>query len=236
MQLTIRDAARCLGVHEDLLHRWVRRGELPAVLVNDQYRLNRVELLEWAAAHKMPVSAEILEEPGSTAPAQRIVEAVRAGGVHYALRGTDTASILRSVVAVLPLPADADRDLVYQMLLARERLGSTALGNGIAIPHPRSPIVAHLERPAVSICFPEQPLPFSGGAGKPVHTLCVLISPSVKAHLRLLASLAAVLRDPALPARLEARARPEEILAEIERVERALARQRADRLERSDRA
>jgi PTS system nitrogen regulatory IIA component len=235
MQLTIRDAARCLGVREDLLHRWVKRGELPAVLVNDQYRLNRVELLEWAAAHKMPVSAEILEEPGSTAPAQRIAEAVRTGGIHYALAGTDTASILRSVVAVLPLPADADRELVYQMLLAREKLGSTAAGNGIAIPHPRSPIVAHLERPAVSICFPERPLPFSG-AGKPVHTLCVLTSPSVKAHLRLLASLAAVLRDPALPARLEARARPEEILGEIDRVERALARQRAENLARSDRA
>ncbi len=234
MQLTIRDAARCLGVREDLLRRWVERGELPAVLVNDQYRLNRVELLEWAAAHKMPVTAEILEEPGSTAPAQRIAEAVRAGGIHYGLAGADTASILRSVVAVLPLPADADRELVYQMLLAREKLGSTALGNGVAIPHPRSPIVAHLERPAVSVCFPERPIAFGGAT--PVHTLCVLTSPSVKSHLRLLASLAAVLRDPALPARLEARARPAEILEEIERVERELARQRAERLARSDRA
>ncbi len=236
MQLTLRDAARCLGVREDLLHRWVKRGELPAVLVNDQYRLNRVELLEWAAAHKMPVSAEILEEPGSTAPAQRVAEAVRAGGVHYGLAGTDLASILRSVAAVLPLPPDADRELVYRMLLARETLGSTALGSGIAIPHPRGPIVAHLEKPAVSICFPERPLAFAGGEARPVHTLCVLVSPSVKSHLRLLASLAAVLRDPALPARLEARARPEEILAEIERIERELARQRAEDLARSDRA
>ena len=235
MQLTVRDAARYLGVPDDTILRWVKRGELPAVLVNDQYRINRIDLLEWGAARKMPVSAEILEEPGATAPAQRIADAVRAGGIHYALAGTDAASILRSVAAVLPLPPDADRELVYQMLMAREKLGSTALDNGIAIPHPRSPIVAHLEKPAVSICFPERPLVFSGGGGKPVHTLCVLMSPSVKAHLRLLASLAAVLRDPALPARLEARARPEEILVEIERVERALARLRAEALARSDR-
>ncbi len=235
MQLTVRDAARYLGVPDDTILRWVKRGELPAVLVNDQYRLNRVELLEWAAAKKMAVSAEILEEPGATAPAQRIADAVRAGGIHYRLPGTDAASILRAVAAVLPLPADADRELIYQMLLAREKLGSTALGNGIAIPHPRSPIVAHLERPTVSICFPERPLALSGEGGKPVHTLCVLASPSVKAHLRLLASLAAVLRDPALPACLEARAGPEEILAEIERVERTLARQRAEGLARSDR-
>ena len=232
MQLTIRDAARLLAVSEDALARWVKRGELPAVLVDDQYRLNRVDLLEWAAARKMPVSAEILEEPGPAAPAQRLADAVRAGGIHYRLAGSDAASVLRSAVAVLPLPPGADRELVYEMLLARERLGSTALGNGIAIPHPRSPIVAAVDRAAASICFPERPL--DTGAGPPVHTLVVLTCPSVRAHLRLLASLAAVLRDPAVPARLEARARPEEILAEIGRVEAALATQRAAALARSD--
>src|SRR5512136_3449025 len=64
MQLTVRDAARLLGVTEQVLERWVRRGELPAQLVDDRYRFNRVELLEWAAQRKMLVSAEILEEPG----------------------------------------------------------------------------------------------------------------------------------------------------------------------------
>ena len=46
MQLTVRDAARFLGVSEDTPYRWVRRGELPAQPVNDQCRFNRVELLE----------------------------------------------------------------------------------------------------------------------------------------------------------------------------------------------
>ncbi len=237
MQLTVRDAARYLGVSEDTLYRWVERGELPAVRVHDRYRFNRVELLEWAASRKIPVSPEILEEPGSHAPAlPRLADAVRAGGVHHDLAGDDTPSLLRSVVAVIPVPPGTDRDFLYQMLLARERLGSTALGGSIAIPHPRDPIVLRVPKATVSICFPRKPVDLGAADGQPVHTLFVLVTPSVRAHLHLLASVAAVARDPALPPKLAARAPAAEILAEVERVEADLARRREEGLARSDRA
>ncbi len=236
MQLTVRDAARYLGVNEETLRRWVDRGELPAVVVHDQYRFNRVELLEWAASRKIPVSPEILEEPGAAGPPPpRLAEAVRAGGIHYGLAGDDKASLIRSVVDVLPLPPGTDREFLYEMLLARERLGSTALGRGIAIPHPRDPLVVRLERPTASICFPERPLPFGAADGAPVHTLVVLLTPSVRTHLHLLAALATALRDPELPALLEPRAPADRILAALERVEADLARRRAEGLARSDR-
>ncbi len=237
MQLTVRDAARYLGVTESTLTRWVERGELPAALVNDQYRFNRVELLEWAAQRKIPVAPEILEEPGAQAGLMpRLSDAVRAGGIHYGVRGTDTEGILRAVVALLPTPPGVDHEFLYQMLLARERLGSTGLGNGIAIPHPRDPIVLRVARPTVTVCFLEKPADFAALDQKPVHTLFVMVTPSVRMHLHLLAVLATVLRDPAVPPKLAARAPSQEILAEIERVEAAQARQRAEGLARSDRA
>jgi len=235
MQLTVRDAARFLGVSEDTLYRWVRRGELPSQQVNDQYRFNRVELLEWAAQRKIPVSAEILEEPGHAPRGlPPLSEAVRAGGVHYGIRGEDKEGVLRAVVDVLPVPPGFDRDFLYQMLLARERLGSTGLGNGIAIPHPRDPIVLHVDRPAVALCLLEKPIDFEALDRRPVHTLCLIVAPSTRAHLQLLAVLAAVLRDPAVPAKLAARAPREEILAEIERVEGGMAKARAEGVARSD--
>lgn len=235
MQLTVRDAARFLGVPENTLYRWVQQGELPAQQVNDQYRFNRVELLEWAAQRKIPVSAEILEEPGRAPRGlPPLSEAVRAGGIHYGIRGADKEGILRAVVEVLPVPPGFDRDFLLQMLLARERLGSTGLGNGIAIPHPRDPIVLHLDRPAVAICLLEKPVDFEALDKKPVHTLCLIVAPSTRAHLHLLAVLAAVLRDPAVPTKLAARAPREQVLAEIERVEAALAKARADATARGD--
>jgi nitrogen PTS system EIIA component len=63
MQLTVRDAAKLLSVSEKTVYRWINQGDLPAYRVNEQYRFNRAELLEWATARKINVSVEIFEEP-----------------------------------------------------------------------------------------------------------------------------------------------------------------------------
>ena len=83
-----------------------------------------------------------------------------------------------------------------------------------------------VDQPAVAIYLPDPPVDF--GDGPPVHTLCLLVSPSTRLHLHLLAAVATALRDPAVAAKLAARAPDEEILAEIERVE-ASARPRPGR-------
>jgi PTS system nitrogen regulatory IIA component len=235
MQLTVRDAARLLGVSEQVLERWVRKGELPAQLVDDRYRFNRIELLEWAAQRKMPVSPEILEEPGLTPRSlPALSQALRAGGIHRGLSGKDRDGLLRQMVERLPAPAAVDREFLFQMIRAREHLGSTSLGNGIAIPHPREPIVLRVDRPAVAIYLPDRPVEFGDPSGRPVHTLCLLVCPSTRLHLHLLAALAAALRDPAVAEKLAIRAPDAEILAEIERVEGAAARQRAEGVARGD--
>ncbi len=233
MQLTIRDAARLLGVTEQVLERWVRRGELPAQLVDDRYRFNRIELLEWAAQRKIPVSAEILEEPGLASHGlPPLSQAIRAGGIHRNLPATGKEDLLRAMVDRLPAPPGFDREFLYGMVLAREHLGSTSLGNGIAIPHPREPIVLRVDEPAVGIFLPDAPVDFGGGP--PVHTLCLLVSPSTRAHLHGLASLASVLRDPGVAGLLAARAPDAAILAAVEGVERAIAAARAAGAARGD--
>ena len=82
MQLTARDAARLLGVSEATLEKWLKGGELPATRVNDQYRLNRIDLLEFAATRNMGISAELLAELEQT-QLPSLADAIRAGGVHH---------------------------------------------------------------------------------------------------------------------------------------------------------
>jgi len=48
MQLTVRDVAKLLAVNEKTVYRWVQQSSLPGYRVNNQYRFNRAELLEWA--------------------------------------------------------------------------------------------------------------------------------------------------------------------------------------------
>jgi PTS system nitrogen regulatory IIA component len=226
MQLTARDAARLLGVPEATLERWLRSGELAATRVNEQYRFNKIDLLEFATARNLEISPQLLAEVEQPA-LPSLAEAIRAGGVHRGVSGTDKASILRSVVDRLPLEAPADRDLLHRVLLAREALGSTGFGNGIAIPHPRNPIVLRIPKPEVAICYLEHPIDFEALDGKPVHTLVTLVSPSTRTHLHLLAVVAAALKDRAVLAKLQAKAGADELLPEITRVEATLDARRS---------
>lgn len=219
-KLSVRDAAAFLNASEKSIYRWIKQGVLPAYRINDQYRINRAELLEWATARKMHVSPEIFEEPESEdVPPPSLAEALRAGGIHYRVGGADKASALRAVVDTLNLPEDVDREFLYQVLLAREALGSTGVGEGIAIPHVRNPIVLHLSRPIVTLCFLENAVDFDALDGQPVTTLFTLVSPTVRAHLHLLSRLAFALRHPKFRASIESQASREEIYESLQAAE-----------------
>jgi PTS system nitrogen regulatory IIA component len=222
-KLTVREAAALLGASEKSIYRWIKQGLLPAYRIDDQYRINRAELLEWATARKLHVSPEIFAEPESedVAPPS-LEEALRAGGIHYRVAGRDKASVLRAVVDAMKLPDDLDPEFLYQVLLAREALGSTAIGDGIAIPHVRNPIVLHLARPIVTLCFLEHPVDFGALDGQSVSTLFTLISPTVRAHLHLLSRLAFTLRLPRFKAAIRAQPAPDEIFAALRAAEAEL--------------
>jgi PTS system nitrogen regulatory IIA component len=223
MQLTVRDVSKLLNVSEKTIYRWVNQGMLPAYRVNEQYRFNRAELLEWATSRKMNVSSEIFSEPeSSAAPLPSLVEALQAGGIFYRIGGTDKESVLRAVVEILHLPEEVDRDFLLRVLLAREALESTGIGDGIAIPHVRNPVVLHVSRPMITLCFLEHAVDFAALDGKPVNIVFSLISPTVRAHLRLLSRLSFALQDPEFKAVVTRQGSREEILTEARRVESAL--------------
>lgn len=222
MQLGVRDVARILNVSEKSIYRWIQSGQLPAYRVNDQYRFNRAELLEWATVRKINVSAEIFREPDATPDLlPDLGESIEAGGIFYRMEGHDKESALRSVVNVMKLPPDMDRELLLRVLLARESMASTGVGEGIAIPHVRNPIVLSVNRPAICLCFLEKPVEFDAIDGRPVHTLFTLVSPTVRIHLYLLSRIAQALRTPVFKEVVLRQAAREEILAAARAVQPA---------------
>jgi len=153
--------------------------------------------------------------------------ALLAGGIAYRLVATDVKSALRAVVEAMRLPEEVDREQLLQVLLAREALASTAIGDGVAIPHVRNPIVLHVSRPAITLCFLEHPVDFGALDGKPVHCLFTMVSPTVRAHLTLLSRLAFAMRDPGFQDVIRRQALRDQILTELRRVEASLAQIRA---------
>lgn len=223
MQLSVKDTAGLLNVSEKTIYRWIKQEAIPSYRINEQIRFNRAELLEWATSRRIQVSPDIFAEEDpvkSTLPS--LSDALKAGGVAYRLGGTDRSTVLHSVVDVLKLPEEVNRDFLYQVLLARETLGSTGIGHGIAIPHVRNPVVLHVSKPTVTLCFLEHPIDFQAIDGELVGTLFTIISPSVRAHLHLLARLCFVLNDQIFKEAVRRQASRDELMEALSRAESAI--------------
>jgi PTS system nitrogen regulatory IIA component len=227
MKVNVRQAAKLLSVSESEIYRWVDSGELPCLLVKHQPLFGRAELLEWATARRLPVSLELFENGDEEAIGLRLADTLERGGVHHDVPGNDRASVLRAIVERLPMPAEDDRDLLLQIFLARESMGSSAIGDGIAIPHVRSPLVFPGTSGLAMLSYLASPVPFDAVDGKPVHTLFTLLSPTIRGHLQLLSRLSAALLDPGFKGAVLRRAGCAEIVAEARRVEAALAEKHA---------
>jgi len=220
MQLSIRDITKLLNVAEGTVSRWIKQRGLPAQRVGGQYRVNRAELLEWATANQLRVSLELFDHlEGDSESVPSLAEALGIGGIHYGLQDSDKNRALRALVQILPLPDGIDRELLLRLFLAREASASTAIGDGIAIPHVRNPIVLHVARPAVTLAFLSQPVDFGALDRKPVHVLFSIISPTNRIHLQLLSRLSFALHDGKLRETVARQAAREEILQEVRRVE-----------------
>ena len=223
MQLTVKNVAKLLNVNERTIYRWLKKGDLPAYQVGNQYRFNRSELLEWVTSNKINVSMDLFQEPDDGQVFKHsLAKALTFGGIYYRTDGKDKKSAMRSVVELMKFPVEVDREFLLQVLLAREAMASTAVGEGIAIPHVRNPIVLHITEPVVSVCFLEKPIDFNSLDGKLVNCLFTLISPTVKTHLYLLSRLAHALRDEAFRTVIKNQGSRDEIFSEIDRIESGL--------------
>jgi PTS system nitrogen regulatory IIA component len=126
------------------------------------------------------------------------------------LQGIDKASILKelSMVLVKPCKASSEEELL-QVLLDREKLGSTGIGEGIAIPHGR---LKKLKKFFISFGRSVKGVDFDSIDRKPSHLFFLVMAPENSAvdNLKLLSRIVTLLKEPSLKKRLmEASSRKE---------------------------
>jgi PTS system nitrogen regulatory IIA component len=111
----------------------------------------------------------------------------------------DKAGLIDRLAAILA--AEGDVGVARDALAARERLGSTGLGHGVAIPHGRSAQVSEARAAFVRLA---EPIDFGADDGKPVDLVAALLVPAhfTDQHLKLLAELAELFSDRSLTAAL----------------------------------
>ncbi|GIW55623.1 MAG: MerR family transcriptional regulator [Nitrospiraceae bacterium] len=224
MQLTLQQVARLFHVSENTVTQWIQEENLPVHEIRSCYRFDRAELLEWAVATRRSFSPEIFQETNGDHVAEvSLAEAIERGGVARCTEGNDRCSVFRDAIGRLPFPETFDRDNLLELLMAREKLGGTAVGNGIAIPHPRYPIVLPGSESVVQVCFLKEPIDFRAGDGVPVDTLFLMICPTVHVHLQLLARLACVLQSETFRGQLRSRPDKAQLVAAVRKAEESFA-------------
>jgi len=148
---------------------------------------------------------------------------VERGGIHYNIPGANPKELLAGAVKLLPPIPSLDTAELYREILEREALVSTGVGRGIALPHPRNPMLdsgaAEGSHPLVAIIFPVQPLDWNTQDGSKVHTVFLLVSSSAKQHLNTLSKINFLCQQEKFYSLIKARSSQEDIIAAIREAE-----------------
>ncbi len=217
MQLDLEAAARLLDVRPDTLARWVRQGLLSPSMAGGG-RFERAELERWARQRGLLLAGEGKRpwKPGH----DLFAEAIERGALTRGDVCESASAAIEQAIAALPdLPQAAREELLVEVL-ERERMASTALGLGVAVPHPRKPPRELLSQPVVSVLFPAQPLDWAALDGERVHTVLLLLSPSAPVHLEILARVAFALRAPGVAELLRSAPDKDELVARLRSIQR----------------
>jgi PTS system nitrogen regulatory IIA component len=132
------------------------------------------------------------------------------------LKGKTKKQVLEELIeALLQEKPELDRERLMAVLLERERLGSTGIGDGIAIPHVK---LKDLDQLVLSFGKSALGVDFESMDGKPVHIFFLLVAPEncTGIHLRALARIARLLKNTAVRKRLASVSTQDEIYAVIQ--------------------
>jgi len=128
---------------------------------------------------------------------------VASNAILPALKVNSKKQVLHELAARAAVLTGQNERTIFDILMQREKLGSTAVGNGIAIPHGKMP---HLTRLFGLFARLDRPVDFEALDGQPVDLIFLLLAPEGAGadHLKALARVARLLRDPTIAHKLRA--------------------------------
>ncbi len=215
MDLKLKDVCGLLGVEEKKLVGWIKENKIPAYEIQHQYFFNKAEIHEWILKNNWPVSKSALDLALTNEPVS-LVSLLDKGGIFYQIPGRDARSVIKNSVKNIPLPPGQTQDTVISTLLEREEMMPTAVGKGIAIPHPRNPIVSDIENESVSLCFLKNKIDFGALDGLPITALFIVLSANARRHLEILSKISYLCQNNDFSGLMEKQASRDALLAYIE--------------------
>lgn len=124
----------------------------------------------------------------------KILDALLKEAILSDLKANDKKRVLEELVTPVARIADLNHDYLVKVLMERERLGSTGIGEGIGIPHGK---VKDLESLVLGFGLSKKGVDFDSMDGQPAHIFFLLLTPenSTGLHLKLLARISRILKN-----------------------------------------
>jgi nitrogen PTS system EIIA component len=152
-----------------------------------------------------------------------LADLIERGGVYYNIAGSSPVEVLNEATKAMALPKSLDRESLLIAILEREALMPTALGHGVAIPHPRNSMLADPGAQRVAVFFLKSPVAYNALDRKPVTVLFLILSADARNHLATLAAVSHLCQSPDFLGFLAKRPSKEELVERIAEAEASWA-------------
>ena len=190
MDLKITDVAELLNVSQNRVEQWLKAGQIPSYTIKGQHRFSREEVEAWMIEQHGMVETE----PKEGIHRFSLFRALHKGDLYANVAGSTPQEVIANTTAKLAEKFDLDPTGLTNLLLDREALNPTAIGNGIAVPHTRDFLLpTHYD--VVTLVFPTEPIDYAALDGQKVHSLFFLFACDDKRHLDLLSKIAHFCND-----------------------------------------
>ena len=148
---------------------------------------------------------------------EKIIRMIKDGGVYYNISGEKPEEIFSDIVSQLLLPPGVEASCLFDGLCEREGLMSTSIGNGIALPHPRTPLIRQEKDERIYVCFLDKPVNFDAMDGKLVYVLFFILSIDSTSHLNVLSRLSYLFQQDGFRAVLKEKPDTNELITAIKK-------------------
>ncbi|MBL7076333.1 MAG: PTS sugar transporter subunit IIA [Kiritimatiellae bacterium] len=196
--MTLQEVAAYLKVSEKTITRMVQAGELPGLKVSNQWRFLRAAIDDWLTRRMYRQAseqlAEVIQPPHEELSLPLLLTPNR---ITMDLQPGQKEDVLARLVAPLVEEGTVNDPTRYMAaLIGREEIVSTAIGDGVAIPHARDPEHSALAKSCMALGICRQGMSFGALDEKPTKLFFLIGGTSTEDHLRLVARTMLMLRQP----------------------------------------
>jgi nitrogen PTS system EIIA component len=221
MELKLNDLTQLLEVPEKQIKKWIKEKELPHYKIHNELKFNKAEIFNWILKNNIKVSSRIMDMNLTNMPVV-FTDLIDKGGIYYDIKGNTVSEIIGNAVQAINTPDEISKDRIVISLLEREEMMPTAVGNGIAIPHARNPIIADIKNESISVCFLENDIDYDALDGIKVNVLFVVLSANPKRHLEILSKIGFLCQQSGFMKLLKDRSQKDVIMKFIDDFERQI--------------